>query len=60
MCIKLRTNTEFLTIPAQGLYVLFKMASVDFPATVFVNTVAAFMIMAMTLNGGDNAMMDIG
>jgi len=40
--------------------VLFKMASVDFPATVFVNTVAAFMIMAMTLNGLDNGMMDIG
>ena len=39
---------------------LFKMASVDFPATVFVKTVAAFMIMAMILNGGDNAMMDIG
>jgi len=40
--------------------VLFKMASVDFPATVFVNTVAAFVIMAMTLNGHDNGMMDIG
>jgi hypothetical protein len=36
------------------------MASVDFTATVFVNTVAAFMVMAMTLKGGDNAMMDIG
>jgi hypothetical protein len=36
------------------------MASVDFPATVFVNTVAGFVIMTMTLNGGDNAMMDIG
>jgi hypothetical protein len=42
------------------MYVLFKMASVDFSATVFVQTVAAFMIMAMTLNGGDNATMDIG
>jgi hypothetical protein len=36
------------------------MASVDFPATFFVNKVTAFMIMAMTLNGGDKAMMDIG
>jgi hypothetical protein len=42
------------------VYVLFKMASVDFLATVFVITVAAFMIMAMTLNGDDSAMMDIG
>jgi len=36
------------------------MAFMDFPATVFVNTVAVFIIMAMTLNGGDNAIMDIG
>jgi hypothetical protein len=42
------------------MYVLIKMACVDFPATAFVNTVPAFMITAMTLNGGDNAIMDIG
>ena len=60
MCITLRTNTEFPIIPAQGVFVLFKMAFMDFPATVFVNTVAVFIIMAMTLNGGDNAIMDIG
>jgi hypothetical protein len=36
------------------------MASEDFTATLFVYTLAAFMIMSMTLNGGDNEMMEIG